>query len=55
MAKGVYTVREVHHLAQRLGVDMPICAAVYSVLYEQVPAASAVEALLNRAPNSEFN
>ena len=24
-------------------------------LYEQIPAASAVEALLNRAPNSEFN
>ena len=55
VAEGVYTVREVHHLAQRLGVDMPICAAVYSVLYEQVPAASAVESLLNRAPNSEFN
>ena len=55
VAEGVYTVREVHHLAQRLGVDMPICAAVYIVLYEQVPAASAVEALLNRAPNSEFN
>jgi glycerol-3-phosphate dehydrogenase (NAD(P)+) len=55
VAEGVYTVREVHHLAQRLGVDMPICAAVYSVLYEQVPAVSAVEALLNRAPNSEFN
>jgi glycerol-3-phosphate dehydrogenase (NAD(P)+) len=55
VAEGVYTVREVHHLAQRLGVDMPICAAVYCVLYEQVPAASAVKALLNRAPNSEFN
>ncbi len=55
VAEGVYTVREVHQLAQRLGVDMPICAAVYRVLYEHVPAASAVEALLNRAPNSEFN
>ncbi|MBI5435631.1 MAG: NAD(P)-dependent glycerol-3-phosphate dehydrogenase [Nitrosomonadales bacterium] len=55
VAEGVYTVREVHRLAQRLGVDMPICEAVYRVLYEHVPAASAVEALLNRAPNSEFN
>ncbi len=54
VAEGVYTVREVHRLAQRLGVDMPICAAVYRVLHENVPAASAVEALLNRAPNSEF-
>ena len=55
VAEGVYTVREVHQLAQRLGVEMPICAAVYRVLYEQVPASSAVEALLSRAPNSEFN
>lgn len=55
VAEGVYTVREVHGLAQRLGVDMPICAAVYRVLYEHVPAANAVEELLNRAPNSEFN
>ncbi len=54
VAEGVYTVREVHQLAQRLGVDMPICAAVYRVLYEQIPAASAVEDLLNRAPNAEF-
>ncbi|MBI4937731.1 MAG: NAD(P)-dependent glycerol-3-phosphate dehydrogenase [Nitrosomonadales bacterium] len=54
VAEGVYTVREVHRLAQQLGVDMPICAAVYRVLYEQVPAASAVEALLSRAPNTEF-
>lgn len=54
VAEGVTTVREVYRLAQRVGVDMPICAAVYRVLYEQVPAASAVETLLNRAPNSEF-
>ncbi len=55
VAEGVYTVREVHQLAQRMNVDMPICAAVYRVLYEHVPAASAVEDLLNRAPNAEFN
>ncbi|TXT24542.1 MAG: glycerol-3-phosphate dehydrogenase (NAD(P)+) [Gallionellaceae bacterium] len=54
VAEGVTTVREVYRLAQRLGVDMPISAAVYRVLYEQIPAASAVEALLSRAPNSEF-
>lgn len=55
VAEGVYTVREVHQLAQRLGVDMPICAAVYRVLYEHLPAASAVEDLLSRAPNAEFD
>ncbi len=54
VAEGVYTVREVHRLAQRLGVAMPISEAVYRVLYEQLPAADAVEALLNRVPNMEF-
>jgi glycerol-3-phosphate dehydrogenase (NAD(P)+) len=55
VAEGVYTVREVHHLAQRLGVAMPICEAVYRILYENVPAAEMVATLLNRTPNSEFN
>ena len=55
VAEGVYTVREVHRLAQRLGVAMPICEAVYRILYEHIPAAEMVTTLLNRAPNSEFN
>ena len=54
VAEGVYTVREVHTLAQRLGVDMPICDAVYRVLYERVAAASAVKDLLSRVASSEF-
>ena len=54
VAEGVYTAREVHLFAQRLGVNMPITEAVYRVLYEQVPAASAVEGLLSRSPNTEF-
>jgi glycerol-3-phosphate dehydrogenase (NAD(P)+) len=55
VAEGVYTVREVHHLAQRLGVAMPICEAVYRILYEQVPPAEMVAILLNRTPNLEFD
>ncbi|MEO8332202.1 MAG: NAD(P)H-dependent glycerol-3-phosphate dehydrogenase [Gallionella sp.] len=54
VAEGVYTVREVHHLAQRLGVAMPICEAVYRILYEHMPAAEMVAELLNRTPNLEF-
>ena len=54
VAEGVYTVREVHRLAQLLGVAMPICEAVYRILYEQVPAAEMVAALLSRTPQSEF-
>jgi len=55
VAEGVYTVREVHQLAQRLGVAMPICEAVFRILYERVPPAEMVTALLNRAPNLEFD
>lgn len=54
VAEGVYTAREVHRLAQRLGVEMPICEAVYHVLYEHTPVAEAVAELLNRTPNLEF-
>lgn len=54
VAEGVYSVRAVHRLVQKLGVDMPICEAVYRILYEGVEAASAVEDLLNRIPDAEF-
>ena len=54
VAEGVYTVREVHQLAQRQGVAMPICEAVYRILYENRPAAEMVAELLNRTPNLEF-
>lgn len=54
VAEGVYTAREVHHLAQRLGVAMPISEAVYRILYEDIPAVEMVVELLNRTPNPEF-
>jgi glycerol-3-phosphate dehydrogenase (NAD(P)+) len=55
VAEGVYTAREVHRIAQQHGVEMPICEAVYRVLYENLAADKAVEVLLNRQPGSEFN
>jgi glycerol-3-phosphate dehydrogenase (NAD(P)+) len=54
VAEGVYTAREVHRIAQQRGVEMPICEAVYRVLYENLAADKAVEALLSRQPGSEF-
>lgn len=54
VAEGVYTVREVHRMALHLGVAMPICAAVYRILYEHVPVEAVVAELLNRTPNLEF-
>ena len=52
-AEGVRTARELHQLAQRRGVDMPITRQVYRVLYEALPAQEAVEALLSRDPRHE--
>jgi glycerol-3-phosphate dehydrogenase (NAD(P)+) len=54
VAEGVYTAKEVRNIAQQHSVDMPICDAVYRVLYEDLPATKAVEALLSRQPGSEF-
>lgn len=54
VAEGVYTVREVHRMAGQLGVSMPICAAVYRIVYEQIPVTAVVDDLLNRSPNWEF-
>lgn len=54
VAEGVYTAREVHQLAQKLNVSMPICEAVYRIVYEQKPVTAVLDDLLNRAPNSEF-
>ena len=53
IAEGVYTAREVLRLSQELGVEMPITQAVCSILYDGVPARTAVEALLNREPKTE--
>jgi glycerol-3-phosphate dehydrogenase (NAD(P)+) len=55
VAEGVYAVREVHRLAQQLEVNMPICEAVYRVLYDHVPVDEMVTSLLNRAPHQEFS
>ena len=54
VAEGVSAARAVNTLATALRVDMPICEAVYRVLYEDLPPRRAVEALLAREPGPEF-
>ena len=54
VAEGVYTAQAVHQLIGRLGVEMPICEAVYRILYEKIDAGCAVEELLSRVPVTEF-
>ncbi|MFN3750547.1 MAG: NAD(P)H-dependent glycerol-3-phosphate dehydrogenase [Thiobacillus sp.] len=54
VAEGVTTAREVDALASELGVDMPITRTVCRVLFEALPAADAVDALLHRELRPEF-
>lgn len=53
VAEGVKTARSTHHLALREGVEMPITAEVYRVLYEEKAPGAAVESLLGRELRSE--
>jgi glycerol-3-phosphate dehydrogenase (NAD(P)+) len=53
VAEGVSTTREVARLAMQLGIDMPITRAVDAILYQDEPAAAAVEKLLSRDPKIE--
>jgi glycerol-3-phosphate dehydrogenase (NAD(P)+) len=53
VAEGVPTAREIERLAARLGVDMPICAAVAALLDGRVSAAEELELLMAREPRAE--
>jgi glycerol-3-phosphate dehydrogenase (NAD(P)+) len=53
VVEGVPAARAVHHVAGRLGVDMPICREIYGIMYENKPVGSAVQALMGRDVRSE--
>lgn len=54
LAEGVHTVRALKKLGQQYGVELPICNAVYEVLYGGKPAREAVEGLFTRSLKKEF-
>lgn len=53
VVEGFRNTEEVHILAQRLGVEMPISEQIYQVLYQHKPAKEAALALLGRQPTTE--
>ncbi len=53
VAEGVTTASSAYHLAERLGVDLPITSEVYAVLYSHKPVAQAVRDLLARPLKKE--
>jgi glycerol-3-phosphate dehydrogenase (NAD(P)+) len=53
VAEGVYTTHSAHERARQMGLDMPITAEVYRVLYEDKPPRAAVADLMQRSPKGE--
>jgi len=55
VAEGVKTTRSVYNLSKKLGVDLPICNEVYSVLFEGRSVKETVERLMNRSLKHELD
>lgn len=55
VAEGVKTARSVYNLSKRLGVEMPICHAVYQILYEHLAPRDAVYLLMTRDLKNELD
>jgi glycerol-3-phosphate dehydrogenase (NAD(P)+) len=53
VVEGVPAARAVCEVAERLGVDMPICREIYRIMYENKPVPAAVQALMGREVRSE--
>ena len=54
LAEGYYTVKAIRRLGKAYGVDLPICEAVYQVLYEGKEAKSILRKLFDRSLKNEF-
>lgn len=53
VVEGLHAARAVHQVALRERIDMPICEAIYRVLYEGLPVGEAVNALMAREVRAE--
>ncbi len=54
VVEGVYTVKAVKKLSEKLSVEMPISHAVYEVLYGGLDLRAAVRGLMTRDPKPEY-
>ncbi len=54
LVEGVSAAEMVHQLAQKYGLDLPICEAVYAVLYKNTSLSEAMIALRERSVHDEF-
>lgn len=54
VVEGIHTAQEIHRLAERLNIDMPITEQVYKVLFQGADPREAVHALFARELKPEF-
>lgn len=54
LSEGIYTLEALYYLSQTWGVDMPICTALYQVIYENMDAKTAFSDLFLRSVKAEF-
>eukprot|EP00121_Abeoforma_whisleri_P002304 Awhi_evm2s2062 len=53
IAEGVFTAKSIHQMRENTGVDMPICEAVYKVIYENCSIQDALFTLQSRPLRKE--
>lgn len=54
LAEGYYTARAMVDLGKKHGVDLPICTAVYRILYENADCKQVLMELMTRSLKNEF-
>ncbi len=54
LAEGVDTLRAVKAIADRAGIDMPICQALYKVIFEDAHIKQTIRSLFDRSLKKEF-
>lgn len=55
LAEGYYTADAIHRLAQEHDIDMPICEAVYDILYNKASPSDALARLFGRSLKKELH
>ena len=53
IVEGYVAAKATREVAQRLTVNMPLCEAVYQVLYERLPVMEVVRGLMSRPIKAE--
>ena len=54
LAEGYYTVKALYKLGKAYGVELPICSAVYEILYEEKDPKNILKKLFERSLKNEF-